>query len=438
MIMEAGPVHQAPREADRIASQQVKWELCPDATHYLPKTDIVLGSFWRFRGEMPETRWDCQGVFEANSGLFIDEAARARLIANPAFLPSWGKAPEWAGVLMRHVEKPGMLIWAQSTAKGARFERLDNCPHKGGGLMPEFFVVVSERPASPNWSKGPADASHWGEGCEQWMEAFYKFDGADTYYAPRADIGRGWFQLDVPLPADRIAQLIARPAGDFSGPLLDFGPRSDAPQWDGQGEPPPGARCLVTPHNTVWGFDEVREYGCKVLAYNGDYVWLKTNANRHVSTRIDKVDFAPIRTAASDDRVEAAQAWLKGIEQQYGQEVADKCEDILMEAESRNAGASEPRSALTGVSVERDKAVSAMWTVLNARLPERYRTFDGEALRSALGILHMKGYRKAPGYDELLAALVDLLTDATERDPVKWHEAKRNGRAAIAKARGEA
>lgn len=37
---------------------------------------------------------------------------------------------------------------------------------------------------------------------------------------------------------------------------------------------------------------------------------------------------------------------------------------------------------------------------------------------------------------ELLAALTDLLTDSTERDPIKWHEAKRNARAAIAKAKG--
>ncbi|WP_433899380.1 hypothetical protein [Pseudomonas sp. PSE1(2024)] len=41
----------------------------------------------------------------------------------------------------------------------------------------------------------------------------------------------------------------------------------------------------------------------------------------------------------SEGRVKAAQAWLKGIEQEYGQEAADKCEDILMEAEARKQAA---------------------------------------------------------------------------------------------------
>ena len=38
---------------------------------------------------------------------------------------------------------------------------------------------------------------------------------------------------------------------------------------------------------------------------------------------------------------------------------------------------------------------------------------------------------------ELLAALQDLMTDATERSPVRWHQAKANARAAIARAIGQ-
>lgn len=46
---------------------------------------------------------------------------------------------------------------------------------------------------------------------------------------------------------------------------------------------------------------------------------------------------SPIRTAEqleAEERVKAAQVWLKSIELQYGQEIADKCEDILMKAEA--------------------------------------------------------------------------------------------------------
>jgi hypothetical protein len=40
--------------------------------------------------------------------------------------------------------------------------------------------------------------------------------------------------------------------------------------------------------------------------------------------------------------------------------------------------------------------------------------------------------------EDMLAALQDLMSHATESDPVKWHQAKRNARAAIAKATGGA
>jgi hypothetical protein len=53
---------------------------------------------------------------------------------------------------------------------------------------------------------------------------------------------------------------------------------------------------------------------------------------RTFETLREALDWIP---GEADQRVKAAQAWLKGIEQEYGGEVADKCEDILMEAESR-------------------------------------------------------------------------------------------------------
>jgi hypothetical protein len=43
---------------------------------------------------------------------------------------------------------------------------------------------------------------------------------------------------------------------------------------------------------------------------------------------------APVQQADSKRRIAAAQEWLKGVEQEYGEEIADKCENILYQAEA--------------------------------------------------------------------------------------------------------
>lgn len=128
---------------------------------------------------------------------------------------------------------------------------------------------------------------------------------------------------------------------------IDLTPVAGLPKWGSSGLPPIGVDCLVTPHNTQWGFDNLDTRRVKVLAgYGGEFVWMMElhsdggDSFSFITTRTDKVDFAPHRTpeqVASDKRIKAAQEWLKGVEQEYGQEVADKCEDILMDAEARKA-----------------------------------------------------------------------------------------------------
>ena len=67
------------------------------------------------------------------------------------------------------------------------------------------------------------------------------------------------------------------------------------------GEPYPavGTLTVVTPHNTHWGFAVVSDYLCTVLAYDGDYVWLRVAqydgpmSSSRVSTRLDKIDIRP-------------------------------------------------------------------------------------------------------------------------------------------------
>lgn len=66
--------------------------------------------------------------------------------------------------------------------------------------------------------------------------------------------------------------------------------------WNGQGLPPVGTVCIVEPHNTMWGLSSTSGYERKILAYYGEYVWLGHAETPLETTRIDKVDFRPIRT----------------------------------------------------------------------------------------------------------------------------------------------
>ncbi|MBP0948906.1 hypothetical protein JTA33_00390 [Pseudomonas sp. 20GA0080] len=91
--------------------------------------------------------------------------------------------------------------------------------------------------------------------------------------------------------------------------------RPAASEWNGEGLPPAGAECEVIPHNTQWGFSIITPYHCTILAYHDDFVWLDMSVpGVPVSTRVDKVDFRPIRTAdqiAADER----EAGIAGIRQ---------------------------------------------------------------------------------------------------------------------------
>ncbi|MFG8347770.1 hypothetical protein [Pseudomonas aeruginosa] len=78
--------------------------------------------------------------------------------------------------------------------------------------------------------------------------------------------------------------------------------------WNGQGLPPVGTVCIVEPHNTMWGFSSTSGYERKILAYYGEYVWLGHAETPLETTRIDKVDFRPIRTPeqiAAEERAKA-------------------------------------------------------------------------------------------------------------------------------------
>ncbi len=93
--------------------------------------------------------------------------------------------------------------------------------------------------------------------------------------------------------------------------------------WDGQGLPPVGTVCIVEPHNTMWGFSSTSGHERKILAYYGEYVWLGHAETPLETTRIDKVDFRPIRTPeqiAADEREKAVGDMamsIQGVPYQY-------------------------------------------------------------------------------------------------------------------------
>ncbi|HBP5411293.1 hypothetical protein ACM7NU_03560 [Pseudomonas aeruginosa] len=87
--------------------------------------------------------------------------------------------------------------------------------------------------------------------------------------------------------------------------------------WNGQGLPPVGTVCIVEPHNTMWGFSSTSGYERKILAYYGEYVWLGHAETPLETTRIDKVDFRPIRTPeqiAAEERAKAIEEMCFAVE----------------------------------------------------------------------------------------------------------------------------
>ena len=87
-----------------------------------------------------------------------------------------------------------------------------------------------------------------------------------------------------------------------------------SPAWSGEGLPPVGVKCEFEPHNDVWGFSTLEVSECTVIAYHNGFVWLDLGEpGIPVATRVDKIDFRPIRTPeqiAADEREVAVNGML--------------------------------------------------------------------------------------------------------------------------------
>lgn len=100
--------------------------------------------------------------------------------------------------------------------------------------------------------------------------------------------------------------------------LLPVPAPEPSPAWNGEGLPPVGVACIVTPHNTGWGFSHVGDYLCKVIAYHDDFAWVDLAGvpGVPVATRTDKVSFTTIRTPeqiAADEREKARDEVLNAM-----------------------------------------------------------------------------------------------------------------------------
>ena len=186
----------------------------------------------------------------------------------------------------------------------------------------------------PNWALCPK-ATHYSPALEPddiWCAVFWQLDGDKAVAAwPVQDDGSIALMISKPSMLDgTLLRMIERPAPEATC----------APQWDGRDLPPVGTVCEYSLTNGgVW-----HECTVKYVLANGRQLVADCAGNPdgeavlHVNTCI----FRPARTPEQiiadrerEERIKAAQVWLEGIAQEYGSEIADKCEDILMEAEGR-------------------------------------------------------------------------------------------------------
>jgi len=163
-----------------------------------------------------------------------------------------------------------------------------------------------------DWSKAPADATHYQAATHGVFECWLKPGHAVRVSRREQD----WREDEY--ADDLIAtSAIKRP-------------------WSGEGLPPVGVVCEV---------DWCEEWHkCEVIAHFQQRCGMVAAFTVEISDGAKSLDafgagsFRPIRTPEqieSDARIKAAQEWLKSIELEYGEDVADQCENILMAAEEK-------------------------------------------------------------------------------------------------------
>jgi len=170
-----------------------------------------------------------------------------------------------------------------------------------------------------DWSKAPLHATHWCPG-NAIIDAGWIYQAGQEFYSCYAEKG---LEHIPNFPAWRALRLIPRPV--------------ETPKWNGEGLPPVGADVECTfavEDHKVWHRGTVVHRAFQ--PEGGEFVVVSTGAIS-ACYRADGTCVRPYRTPeqiAAEERVKAAQVWLKAIEAEYGFVVAGECEDILMKAEA--------------------------------------------------------------------------------------------------------
>ncbi|HCF2412869.1 TPA: hypothetical protein NIA64_003517 [Pseudomonas aeruginosa] len=146
---------------------------------------------------------------------------------------------------------------------------------------------------SIDWSKAPEGATHYQPESRGFHAAWFRLQGGKAR------------EMWVVIPGGALEHIIDPTVFDESMQNLIARPAEPA-TWNGKGLPPVGTVCIVEPHNTMWGFSSTSGYERKILAYYGEYVWLGHAETPLETTRIDKVDFRPLRTP---EQIAAAERW---------------------------------------------------------------------------------------------------------------------------------
>jgi hypothetical protein len=152
-----------------------------------------------------------------------------------------------------------------------------------------------------DWSEAP-------EGYPVWIESFLT--------SKVGKVGNGWHAECEDRWVNQAGAYWLKSAQDSGSYKVHRRPTTHPAAWNGEGLPPVGVTCWVHPHNTLWGFSSTAGHKRKILAYHTDFVWLGDDVRALEMTRIDKVDFSPIRTPeqiAADER----EAYIKRM--------VDKC-----------------------------------------------------------------------------------------------------------------
>ena len=148
-----------------------------------------------------------------------------------------------------------------------------------------------------------------GEVCEASDEISRR--GSNDWEKTDGAVGLGtsyddWFDFDNWIARRPIAQdepqAYATPTDKFVAHALDATANApdvndtDVDMPESQWLPDVGEECAVTPHNSIWGFNLVEKDFGVVVAYSGEMFWWKNNTGFNTLSRIDKVDFEPIKT----------------------------------------------------------------------------------------------------------------------------------------------